>query len=349
MAILQVIEYMDQSGKELVRRVPERGSGEFRLGSQLIVREYQSAVFFRDGKALDTFGPGRHTLSTANIPLLINLLSLPFGESPFKAEVYFVNLRQFLDQKWGTPEPIALRDVDLGLVRLRAFGTYAMEVADPQLFVNKIVGGRGYYETRQIENYLRSIIISKMTDVLGEMGKGLFDLPALFEELAAGIRAKVSDDFASVGITLRALYINSISPTEETAKAIDERASMGAIGNMQAYMQFKAARAIGDAANAPGEGGGLMGAGVGLGAGAGLGAMMAGAISQAMQGGQAQQQQPASQGGVACPNCQAANPADAKFCNKCGTKLGGGKTCPKCNTENPADAKFCSSCGNKLG
>lgn len=348
MAILQVIEYLDPTGREIVHRVPEGGSGEFRLGSQLIVRESQAAVFFRDGKALDTFGPGRHTLSTANIPLLINLISLPFGQSPFRAEVYFVNLRQFLDLKWGTPEPIALRDADLGIVRLRAFGTYAMEVANPQLFVNKIVGTRGYYENSQIEGYLRGIIISKLTDLLGELKKGLFDLPAMFEELGAGVRAKVADDFSGLGITLKALYVNSISPTEEAAKAIDERAAMGAIGNMQAYLQFKAARAIGDAAVSGGEAGSLTGAGVGLGAGVGIGAAMASAIGQAMQGGQ-QAQQPAAGGTVRCPNCNTLNPAGAKFCNNCGTKLDGKKTCPNCKAENAADAKFCNNCGTKLG
>jgi len=347
MALLQVVEYLDPTGREIVHRVPEAGSGEFRLGSQLIVRESQAAVFFRDGKALDTFTAGRHTLSTANIPLLINLISIPFGQSPFKAEVYFVNLRQFLDQKWGTPEPVALRDPDLGMVRLRAFGTYAMEITDPQLFVNKIVGARGYYETAQIEGYLRGIIVAKLTDLLGELRKGLFDLPSMFDEIAAGMRAKTADDFAALGIALKALYVNSISPTEETAKAIDERASMGAIGDMQAYLQFKAARAMGDAAASGGEAGSLAGAGVGLGAGVGIGAAMAGAIGQAMQGGQAKPATGAAT--VACPKCGTANPANSKFCNNCGAPLSGKQICPKCQAENPAGAKFCSSCGNKLG
>jgi len=341
--VFDVIEYLDPSGREIVHRIPERGSGDFRLGSQLIVRESQAAVFFRDGKALDTFGPGRHTLSTNNIPLLINLLSIPFGgETPFKAEVYFVNMKEFLDQKWGTPEPIALRDKELGLVRLRAFGTYSMQVADPQLFVNKIVGTRGFYNTTQITNFLRSIIVSKLVDLLGETQTSLFDLPRLYEELGAGAKAKVQDDFGNLGIALKTLYISSISPTEETAKAIDERAAMGAIGNMQAYLQFKAAQAMGDAAKAGGDAGTLTSAGVGLGAGVGVGAAMAGAITQAMQAGQ---QQAAT---VVCPKCGTANPAGAKFCNNCGAKLTGTVTCPKCGTENPADAKFCGNCGTKL-
>ena len=343
--VLDVIEYVDPSGNEMVHRIPERGSGDFRLGSQLIVRESQAAVFFRDGKAMDTFGAGRHTLTTNNIPLLGKLIGLPFGgETPFKAEVYFVNLKDFLDQKWGTPEPIALRDEELGMVRLRAFGTYSMEVADPQLFVNKIVGTQGFYQTAQISGYLRSIIISKLVDLLGTTHVSLFDLPKMYEEIGAGGKAKLQDDFAALGMTLKTLYISSISPTEATAKAIDERAEMGAIGNMQAYLQFKAARAMGDAATAGGEAGGLVGAGVGLGAGVGVGAAMAGAITEAIKGGQ---QQPAA-ATVACPKCGTANPADAKFCNNCGTNMGGSVKCPECSTENPIGAKFCNSCGAKL-
>ena len=287
--IIDVIEVPDQQEEEMVRRLPEYGSGDFRLGSQVIVREYQQAVFFRDGKALDTFGPGRHTITTANLPLISGLIGLATsGRTPFTAEVYFVNMREYLDQKWGTSEPIPLRDTDLGLVRLRAFGTFSLQVSDPALFVNKIVGGQGIYDTRQITRFLRGIVVAKMTDLLGELGKGLFDLPALYDEIGAGIKAKVQDDFANLGIQLKTLYVNSISPTEETARAIDERASMGAIGDMQKYMQYQTARGIRDAAQSGGEAGGLTGAGVGLGAGVGMGAAMAQTMSQAMSG-QAQQ------------------------------------------------------------
>ena len=339
--IFDIIEVPDQAPNEMVRRFPEHGSGDFRLGSQLIVRESQTAVFFRDGKALDTFGPGRHTISTANIPLLTRLIGLPFsGETPFKAEVYFVNMREFVDQKWGTPEAIALRDKDLGMVRLRAFGTYSMQIADPQLFVNKIVGTQGLYETGQIQNFLRGIIVARLTDLLGESGKSLFDLPRLYDEIAAGTKAKAQDDFAALGIALKTLYLGSISPTEETAKAIDERAAMGAIGDMRAYMQFKAARAMTEAAKAPG---GTAGAGVGLGAGVGMGAAMAQMMTQAMQPGQ----QPAAT--ITCPNCGAQIPAGSKFCNQCGAKIGGGLTCPQCGAQVPPGSKFCPNCGAKLG
>jgi excisionase family DNA binding protein len=295
--IIDVIEVANQERNEMVRRLPEYGAGDFRFGSQVIVREYQQGVFFRDGKSYDTFGPGRHTITTANAPLLTNLIGMATsGRTPFTAEVYFVSMREFLDEKWGTAEPIPLRDSDLGLVRLRAFGTFSLQVQDPALFVNKIVGAQGIYQTPQITRFLRGIIVAKLTDLLGELGKGLFDLPALYDEIGAGAKAKVQDDFANVGVQLKTLYVNSISPTEETAKAIDERASMGAIGDMQAYMQFQMARGVRDAAQAGGEGGGLAGAGVGLGAGVGMGAAMAQMMGQATG---AQAAQPGAPGAAA--------------------------------------------------
>lgn len=298
--IIDVVEFMDETGNEIVHRIPERGSGDFRFGSNVIVRENQVALFYRDGKAMDVFDPGKHVISTANIPLLIDLLKLATsGKTPFTAEVYFVSMREFLDKGWGTPEPITLRDADLGMVRLRANGTYSFEVSEPSLFINKIVGTQGMYETPQIENFLRGIIISKMTDLLGELKKSILDLPAMYDELGAGVKAKVQDDFAARGIRLKALYVRSISPTEETAKAIDERAQMGAIGDMAKYMQFQAARGLRDAAQNPS--GGAAGTGVGLGAGIGLGQAMAGAMTGAFQQPpqQAAGQQPAGGGGPA--------------------------------------------------
>jgi len=339
--IFDVIEFFDETGRQMVHRLPEHGSGDFRLGSQLIVRESQAAVFFRDGKSLDTFGAGRHTISTANIPFLTRLIGIPFsGETPFKAEVYFVNLREFLEQKWGTPEAITLRDSELGMVRLRAFGTYSMQVSEPQLFVNKVVGTQGLYQTSQIQGFLRGIIIAKLTDLLGELKKSLLDLPSMYDEIGAGAKAKVQDDFNALGIALKTLYVTSISPTEETAKAIDERASMGAIGNMQAYLQFKTARAMTEAAGAPG---GMAGAGVGLGAGVGMGAAMAQMMAQSMQ--------PGAQAAATmmCPSCSAQVPAGSKFCPQCGGKIGGEMICPNCKAGVSDGSKFCPNCGTKIG
>jgi membrane protease subunit (stomatin/prohibitin family) len=349
--IIDVVEFLDNTGNEIVHREPPDGPGDFRLGSQVIVRQSQTAVFFRDGKSLDTFGPGRHTITTANIPLLINLIGLATsGKSPFPAEVVFVNMKEFLDQKWGTPEPIAFRDPELGMVRLRSFGVFSFVVKDPSLFVNGIVGQQGIYTTSALENYLRSIIIAKMTDLLGEQKKSVLDLPSLYSEIGAGTKAQLTDDFAAIGLNMKALYVNAITPTEETAKAIDERAAMGAIGDMDKYLKFKAARAMGDAATNPsGAGAGAMQLGVGLGAGAGLGAGLAGMMSQAMQGAQQSAAKPGA-ATIICPSCNTSNPAGAKFCNSCGTKFAAGTIkCPTCGTEHPAGAKFCSSDGTKLG
>ncbi len=271
------------------------------------------------------------------------------GKSPFPAEVVFVNMREFLDQKWGTPEPIAFRDSDLGMVRLRAFGTSAFQVKDPALFVNGIVGQQGIYTTSVLQNYLRSIIVAKLTDLLGEQKKSVLDLPSLYNEIGAGTKAQLSDDFAAIGLTLKALYVNAITPTDDTSKAIDERAAMGAIGDMDKYMKFKAARAMGDAANQPGGGAsGAMQTGMGLGAGAGMGAAMAGMMSQAFQQQQTPRPAAPAEATVKCPNCGTENPVSAKFCNNCGTKLGGSIKCPTCGTENPPGAKFCSNDGTKL-
>ena len=345
--VFDVIEYFDATGREMVHRIPEQGSGDFRIGSQVIVRESQQAVFFRDGKALDVFGPGRHTISTANIPLLVDLIGKAFsGETPFKAEVYFANMREYVDQKWGTPEAVALRDTDLGMVRVRAFGTYSMQIKDAQLFVNKIVGTQGLYYTNDIENFLRSIIISNLTDVLGEASKSIFDLPSLYDEIGAGTKAKAQDDFNTLGMDLKILFVSNISPTEETAKAIDERAAMGAIGDMQAYLQFKTARAVEEAATATGEGAGTFAQmGAGMGAGVGMGAMMAGMMGQAMQGGAAAGAAAAT---IACPSCGNPIPAAAKFCNHCGAKIGEAMICANCKTDIPPGSKFCPNCGNPV-
>ncbi|HYO50968.1 MAG TPA: SPFH domain-containing protein [Chloroflexia bacterium] len=362
MALLDLIEFMDPTGRQIVHRVPEGGSGEFRLGSQLVVRESQAAVFFRDGKALDVFGPGRHTLSTANIPLLANLISIPFGgKSPFRAEVYFVNLADLLDMKWGTTEPVTFRDAEFGMVRLRAYGTYAMAVADPQLFVNKIVGTQGLYDATQIEDYLRNIIVSRFNDIMGETMKTLLDLPSQYNEVGAGLRASVADDFANLGMNLKALYVTAITPPEEVSRRIDERTGMGVIGNMNQYMQYQAAQAMGGLAQGGGGGAGgndiasAAGAGMGLGAGMGMGAGMAQIIAQSMQG--ATQGQGAPQAApvpstpanatLTCYNCNAQIPANTKFCPECGANQSA-KACPNCQSQNLANAKFCNNCGNKL-
>jgi membrane protease subunit (stomatin/prohibitin family) len=302
---MEVIEYHDPTGQTMVARYPSQGTSAIRLGSQLIVEESQQAVFFRDGKALDTFGPGRHTLATQNVPVLASIFGIPFGgESPFQAAVVFVSTKTFLDLKWGTKEPVIFRDQELSMVRLRAFGKFAVRVVNAQLFVNSIVGTMGLYSTNGVEDYFRDAIVARLTDVLGENLTSIFDLPKLYDELAIGLKSRVADDFTKYGIELVDLFVGAITPPEEVQKLIDERSGMAAVGDMNAYMKFKTARAIGDAAQQGGEGGGLTGAGVGAGLGAGIGMMLPGMMREAMQGGGSSAPQgaaPAAGGGGAAP------------------------------------------------
>jgi membrane protease subunit (stomatin/prohibitin family) len=292
--IIDVVEFLDQTGNEIVHREPEWGPGDFRFGSQVIVRESQEAVFFRDGKALDVFGPGRHTITTGNIPVLAGLLGMvTSGKTPFQAEVYFVNKKQFIDQKWGTSEPIWFQDPVLSMVRLRARGTYSFEVNDSALFINKIVGQQGIVESRQIENSMRGFIVQKVLDFLGEMNRSLFQLPSMYNEISAGARAKLAGDFSALGLKILAFALHAITPTEETSKAMEQRTVMGAVGEND-FMRYQAAQAMRDAANNPA--GGAAGTGVGLGAGMGMGAAMANMMNQTMQPPQ-QPPAPAAQGG----------------------------------------------------
>lgn len=348
MAILDVVEWMDNSGREIVHRAPPGGSGEFRLGSQLVVRESQAAVFFRDGKALDAFGAGRHTLSTANIPLLTTLLSIPFGgKSPFRAEVVFVSLQTFTELKWGTKEPVAFRDSELGIVRLRAFGNYTMRITEPSLFVNAVVGTKGIFTTEAIGSYLRDVIVARFIDVLGENIKSVLDLPQVYDELAVALKTRVQMDFAKFGVEVQDFFIQAITPPEAVQKAMDERAAMGAAGDLNRYMKFKAANAMEAAANNPG---GAAGAGMGMGAGVGIGMMMPGMIQGAMNAPDAPTAPAAAPqaAGTPCPSCKSMNAAGAKFCSNCGTNVNAKPSCPSCKAENAPGAKFCGECGTKM-
>ena len=237
MAILDIVEYPNERNDEIVHRIPETGSGQFRLGSQLIVREGQRAVWMREGRVLDVMPPGRHTLTTDNIPFLTGLIGLPFGgKTPFTAEVYFVSMRDFTDFKWGTPQPLVFRDSELGMIRLRAYGTFAIRVADPAMFVGQMVGARGAYSTSQIEEYLRSLILGEFNDVLGKNQTSILDMQGMTGNISAGAKALLADDFLQLGLELRNFVISSITPPEEVQARIDERSSMAALGDMNSLL-----------------------------------------------------------------------------------------------------------------
>lgn len=276
--IFDVVEYPSEMADELVHRFPEQGIADLRLGSQVIVREAQRAVFFRDGRALDSFGPGRHTITTANIPLLVDLIGKVFNDrTPFTAEVYYVSMREFVDRKWGTPQPILVRNpgMGLGVALLQGFGTYSFQINDAQQFVTQIVGAQGFYRMADIENRLRTMLLSKLQDLLGETGatKSVADMIGLVEEIGAGVRAKAQDDFAAIGLLLKSFYIGSLKPSDKSA---EELRAMGML-DMQTYTQLQAADALRDAAQNPSGGAGLT---AGIGAGMGLGNV----IGQSLQG-----------------------------------------------------------------
>ena len=338
---LENLEWFDETGQELVHRLPEEGSGEIKYGAQLTLRESQAGVFYYKGKAVGAFGPGRHTLKTANIPLLTKIASIPWGmKSPLRAEVYFVNLKVFINLKWGTRDPVAFKDSELGLIRLRAFGVFNLQVVQPVLFINRLVGTQGIYTTAEVEEYLNRVIISRFNDYMGETIDSILNLPSKYDELSQGLSERLHEDFRHFGINLTHLYISSITPPPEVQEAIDDRSRMGVFDDMNKLMQMKAAMAMEKASDADG--------GSGMGMGTGMGLMMPAMFAQYFAGGLPQSGKKEAQQESSCPECHHPLPVDAKFCHQCGHQQVVFNQCTGCHKNLTPGAKFCSRCGKSV-
>ncbi len=345
LVFLEVIEWFDETGKELVHRIPEEGSGEIKYGAQLIVRESQAAVLFYKGKACDAFGPGRHTLKTGNIPVLTKILATPWGmTSPLRAETYLVNMKVFPNLKWGTRDPVAFKDSELGLIRLRAHGVFNIQVVQPVLFINRLVGTMGRFTTEEIEEYLKRVIVSRLNDYLGEKLDSLLNLPGKYDELSADLQKRLHEDFSHFGLDLTHLYITSITPPPEVQKTIDDRSRLGVIQDLEKLVKMKAAMAMEKAAESPGG----AGSGLGLGLGFMMPAMFAEAFRPQTGGGGT-----GAGGGASappqetkCSDCGHPTPTDAKFCPHCGHQQLIFDQCVNCGKNLPPNARFCPKCGH---
>ncbi|MFD0715780.1 SPFH domain-containing protein [Paenibacillus sp. GCM10027626] len=334
---IEVIEWLDDSGS-MVYRFPAYDNA-IKMGAKLIVRESQAAIFVNEGQIADVFGPGTYTLSTQNMPLMTALESWPHAfHSPFKADVFFVSTANFTNLKWGTTNPVIMRDAEFGAVRLRGFGSYSIKVGDPAVFLWELFGTRSDFSTEQISGFLKSIIVTAVSDLISESRIPVMDLAASYEELSATAAQRLQPRLAGMGLSLTMLNIENLSLPEEVERMIDRKSSMNIAGNLDQYMKYQTAEAIREAANNPESG--AAGTGAELGAGMAMGQMMGQMMSQMMnQQPQQQAQPPVQQQQTQQPmnagGAQGQSDTGKKFCSECGERLG-------------ENAKFCSNCGTKV-
>lgn len=375
--LIDVIEWTDDSSDTLVHKYDMNGK-DIMMGAQLTVRESQAAVFVDEGRLADVFGPGRYELTTRNLPVMTSLRAWKFGfNSPFKSDVYFVSTRQFMDRKWGTANPVMMRDSELGMIRIRAFGSFAFRVKDPAAFMREVFGTSSLFTAEGVEGQIRSLAVSALSDAIAESGIPALDLAARYDELSRRALDTLAPRVAGLGLELCGFVIENISLPEEVEKAIDRRTSMGVAGDLNRHAQFQAAEAMREAASNPG---GMAGMGVGMGAGAAVGQMFAqslnggagagagiagagaagagaaagavgaGAAAGAGVAGAAAGAAASGAAGV-CAGCGAALPAGSRFCPACGAPCGqpAERFCPGCGRKAELGAKFCAGCGQKLG
>jgi len=334
---LELIEWFDDSGQEIAHRCPQEGSGEIKYGAQMVVRESQAGVFFYNGKAVHVFGPGRHTLKTGNIPILNKILGMPWGfESPLRAEAYLVSTKIFTNIKWGTREPVAFKDAELGLIRLRAYGMFNIQVVQPLLFINSLVGTMGSFTVANLGEFLGKVIMSRFNDYLGENMDTILNLPSRYDEWSEGLRGRLLEDFRHFGLALNQLYINSITPPPEVQKAMDDKTKLGMFDDMEKFLQLKAATAMEKAAENKSATGESMGMGLGF--------MMPSLMAQAMRG---SEKNAVAEPGLSCPVCRKGIREQDAFCSSCGHQLLVFEQCTNCGKDLAPGSKFCPKCGQK--
>jgi len=338
--LLKSIEWLDDNKDVLVYRYPMNGK-KIMMGSKLTVRESQVAIFVDKGKVADVFEPGMYKLSTSNLPFLTAMLSLPYGfKSPFTSEVYFISTKQFTNQKWGTSNPIAMRDKEFGTIRIRGYGSYSFKVDEPSTFLKELFGTNSSFKTEDIASYLRSLIVTSVSDTIASSKISAIDLAANLEEFGDAVLNKGGDKLKNLGLKLVNFNVENISFPEEIEKAIDTRASMGVLSDqMDTFMKYQTANALRDASK--NSSGNMATAGVQLGAGVALSGVMTEQFKNSKKESSGKVEK------INCPKCKAEIRANAKFCPECGTKISV-NFCKECGTKATPGAKFCSECGAKL-
>lgn len=337
--ILKAIEWTDDSTDTLVYKYPMDGR-KIVYGSKLTVRESQVAIFLNKGQIADIFTPGTYTLKSANLPILSTLLALPYGfKSPFFADVFFVNTKQFTNQKWGTSNPITIRDKEFGTIRVRGYGSYSFRVDNAEKLLKELIGTNSSFSTEDINSFLKSILVTSISDVIAESKISALDIACNLTEFSNTATEQVSADFENLGLKLSKLVIENISFPEVVEKAIDTRSSLGVLEEkMDTYVKYQSANAIGDAAKNTGIGG----VGATIGSGMALGEVIADSIRSSKNSQVAEKTS-----GKYCPECGAKNRSNAKFCSECGTKFAS-PTCPNCHHGITSRTKFCPECGQKI-
>lgn len=344
------VVWNDDSKNTLVYKYPLKNYGrEINNKSTLTVKESQCAIFVHKGQIADVFGPGLYDLGTDIFPILSKLAGWKYGfQTPITCDIYYINTKQFTNIQWGTKNPIMMSDSRFGMVRVRAFGTFSYKVDDPAVFLKELFGTNSTFVTDDINDFLKSMLLSCFADSLGESKVSALDLAANTLEFNEIVKGSVQNKFNELGLKLVNLFIENMSLPEEVTKAMDERTKLGILGDStDTLMKVSAAEAMKTAAANQGVGGAFMAGGVGMGAGVGIGAIMANAMagSNNQNNGNANN----AAGGTVCPSCGKSVPAGSKFCPECGKAMSATKFCPECGAKVSAGAKFCPECGKKLG